>query len=111
MVLVNFSLMQLLSVFLLLSSTTDSFSTLSEKDCIRRAATRAQQWKLTLLSSTASHETVSNRRDALNSMMGLGFGITIGLGNSNIAAALDMDAFMNSQVSSIVYHFNFTCVE
>jgi hypothetical protein len=41
----------------------------------------------------------SSRRQALHSIMGLG-GLAFISGNPKVADALDMDAFMNSQVST-----------
>jgi hypothetical protein len=99
----HFSLMKLLTV--------SSFST--SADCLTyphhntnfRSSGRGQHLHQTLTASvnesnvTHVNTTPSSRRQALHSMMGLSIGMTLVSGNSKVAGALDMDAFMNSQVS------------
>jgi hypothetical protein len=102
----HFSLLKLLTV--------SSFST-SSSDCLSKnqnsihgsgLTSRGLQLKKTLttiecIEISHEHQSPSNRRQALHSMMGFGAGLAFLSWKPKVTDALDMDAFVNSQVTVI----------
>ena len=101
----HFSLMKLLTVSSFATSSSDGLSTSHPSGNSSRLASRGLQLKKTLLDASSSeyndYHVPSSRRQALHSMMGLSAGLAFVSTNPTDAAALDMDAFMNSQVRTL----------
>ena len=103
----HFSLIKLLTVSSFSTSPSACLSTHRNNRDTSKLSSRGLQLKKTLTDAWAgecnemvdAHHVSSSRRQALHSMMGFSSGIAFVTGSSNVAAALDMDAFMNSQVS------------
>jgi hypothetical protein len=104
----HFSLMKLLTVSSFSTSPSECLST-TRCNCRNdsKLSSRGLQLKKTLVDGSTgecnemvhARNAISSRRQALHSIMGLSTGFAFVSGIPNVATALDMDAFMNSQVS------------
>ena len=102
----HFSLLKLLAVSSFSAGSLDCLST-HHREC---QGSRLTSWGLqlqkTLIDASTieydegvhAHDVLSSRRQALHSLMGLTAGLAFVSEGPKVATALDMDAFMNSQV-------------
>ena len=99
--------MKLLTVSSFSTSSSDCLTTHQRGSSSSRLTSRGLQLKKTLIDAStiecneiaSTNDVVSSRRQALHSMMGFSAGLAFVSGNAKVSTALDMDAFMNSQVS------------
>ena len=102
-----FSSLKLLAVSSLFTSLTDCLSTNLGTVHGSRLTSRVEMKNMPVDASTIvcidmahTHDVPSSRRQALHSLMGFSAGLAFVSANPKVVHALDMDAFMNSQVGT-----------